>query len=88
MYLSCSGYMEDSNLCLDRVFCEYGNAESTISSEERDVLSIVLYNIMDNKSVMVQYKNRLRAAARLGRDTQQCARYTCGAFNPLSNVVD
>ena len=43
---------------------------------------------MDNKSVMVQYKNRLRAAARLGRDTQQCARYTCGAFNPLSNVVD
>jgi hypothetical protein len=40
MYLSCSGYMEDSNVCLDRVFCEYGNPESKISEEERDVLSM------------------------------------------------
>ena len=40
MYLSCSGYTEEGNVCLDRVFCEYGNAESRISEEERDVLSM------------------------------------------------
>lgn len=40
MYLSCSGYTQEDNLCLDRVFCEYGDADSAISEEERDVLSM------------------------------------------------
>lgn len=86
MYLSCSGYMEDSNVCLDRVFCEYGNTESKISEEERDVLSIVLYNIMANNAVTDGYKNRLRTAARLGRDTKQCARYNCAALSASNNI--
>jgi len=40
MYLSCSGYTGDKNVCLERVFCEYGNAQSSITEEERDVLSM------------------------------------------------
>jgi hypothetical protein len=40
MYLSCSGYTELANKCLDRVVCEYADTESKISQEERDVISM------------------------------------------------
>jgi hypothetical protein len=38
--LSCSGFADNGNKCLDRVVCEYSNPESTISQEERDVVSM------------------------------------------------
>ncbi|XP_046463691.1 uncharacterized protein LOC124209641 [Daphnia pulex] len=85
MYLSCSGYTREGNVCLDRIFCEYGNANSNISDEERDVLSIVLYNIMSNTFIPVEYKQRLRSAARIGRDFQQCNRYDCPALSESSS---
>jgi len=68
MYLSCSGYTEPSNSCLDRVVCEYSDRKSAIEEEDRDVISIVLYNIMGNDFVGQEYKNRLRKAAKMGRD--------------------
>ena len=40
MYLSCSGYTEVSNVCLDRVVCEYADEDSDISEEEKDVISM------------------------------------------------
>ena len=40
MYLSCSGYEEITNACLDRVVCEYANEESDVEQEERDVISM------------------------------------------------
>ena len=40
MYLSCSGYTELTNSCLDRVVCEYANENNQISQEERDVISM------------------------------------------------
>ena len=40
MYLSCSGYTEVTNSCLDRVVCEYANEDNQISQEERDVISM------------------------------------------------
>ena len=40
MYLSCSGFSDADNKCLDRVVCEYSNPESKISQEERDVISM------------------------------------------------
>ena len=40
MYLSCSGYLEDSNLCLDRVVCEYSDPTSNLQSDERDVVAM------------------------------------------------
>merc|ERR1712038_1373430 len=68
MYLSCSGYTEPSNSCLDRVVCEYSDRKSAIEEEDRDVISIVLYNIMGNDFVGEEYKARLRKAAKMGRD--------------------
>ena len=40
MYLSCSGYTEVTNSCLDRVVCEYANTQNSVSDEERDVISM------------------------------------------------
>ena len=81
MYLSCSGYTEQANHCLDRTVCEYGNAKSSVSQEERDVISIVLYNIMANQFVEDDFKDRLRMAARQGRDSQTCEMFECTALH-------
>merc|ERR1711936_715236 len=89
MYLSCSGYEEISNACLDRVVCEYANEESEVEQEERDVISIVLYNIMANDYVSEDFKDRLRVAARSGRDKQTCLAFECAALNPgVTNTLD
>lgn len=40
MYLSCSGYQDLTNACLDRVVCEYANEASEVAQEERDVISM------------------------------------------------
>ena len=40
MYLSCSGYTDEQNLCLDRVVCEYTSKDSGLKREERDVISM------------------------------------------------
>merc|ERR1719365_447691 len=89
MYLSCSGYEEITNACLDRVVCEYANEESDVEQEERDVISIVLYNIMANDYVSEDFKDRLRVAARSGRDKQTCLAFECAALNPgVTNTLD
>jgi len=85
MYLSCSGYTEMTNHCLDRTVCEYGNAKSEVSQEERDVISIVLYNIMANQFVDDAFKDRLRLAARQGRDSQTCQMFECSALHGQFN---
>jgi len=71
MYLTCSGYTETSNKCLDRVVCDYSNVNSDIPQDEKDVISIILYNIMANDFVNEEYKDRLRTSARIGRDHDQ-----------------
>ena len=42
MYLSCSGYTEPSNKCLDRVVCDYSDSKTVMSikDEEKDVISM------------------------------------------------
>ena len=42
MYLSCSGYTEPSNKCLDRVVCDYSDSKTAMSikDEEKDVISM------------------------------------------------
>jgi hypothetical protein len=40
MYLTCSGFTEDTNLCLERVVCEYAHPKSSLAKEERDVISM------------------------------------------------
>lgn len=85
MYLSCSGYTEVTNSCLDRVVCEYANTENSVSDEERDVISIVLYNIMANEYVSGGYKERLRVAARAGRNEGQCHMFECSSLNDMGS---
>jgi len=85
MYLSCSGYTEVTNSCLDRVVCEYANESNNVSEEERDVISIVLYNIMANEYVSDGFKDRLRVAARSGRNNGQCHMFECSSLNELGS---
>merc|ERR1719323_669446 len=85
MYLSCSGYTEMTNTCLDRVVCEYANKNNSVSEEERDVISIVLYNIMANEYVSEGYKDRLRVAARAGRNDGQCQVFECSSLNEMGS---
>merc|ERR1712106_49426 len=83
MSLSCSGYTEMTNHCLDRVVCEYANNNNNVKQEERDVISIVLYNIMANEYVSDGYKDRLRVAARSGRDDGVCNIFECASLGEL-----
>jgi len=85
MYLSCSGYTEMTNHCLDRVVCEYANNNNNVKQEERDVISIVLYNIMANEYVSDGYKDRLRVAARSGRDDGVCHIFECASLGDLDS---
>jgi len=88
MYLSCSGYTEPSNKCLDRVVCDYSDSKTVMSikDEEKDVISIILYNIMANEYVTEDYKNRLRTSARIGRDEGTCKRvFTCTELDDTDN---
>ena len=40
MYLTCSGYTEKDNVCLDRVVCDYATPDSAMDKEEKDVISM------------------------------------------------
>jgi len=76
-YLSCSGFTSSSNFCLDRVICEYSIQTKRMDSLEKDVISIVLFNIMTNSHVSKEFKDRLRRAAKYGRSRSRCSQYRC-----------
>lgn len=78
-YLRCSGLSEDSDQCLEQLVCTYGQPPSkgALSGIERDVVSIILYNLMSNKMLASSLKSRLRAAAKVGRDVGQCQVFVC-----------
>lgn len=39
-YLSCSGFTESNNFCLDRVVCDYSVQPSKMADLEKDVISM------------------------------------------------
>lgn len=80
-YLSCSGFTESSNSCLDRVVCDYSIRPGKMTDLEKDVISIILYNIMSNGYVSQEYKERLRTAAQYGRSRGQCSAFICDQLN-------
>lgn len=59
-------------------FCFFSNVSIFHSTS-------VLYNIMSNTFIPIEYKQRLRSAARIGRDFQQCNRYDCPALSETSS---
>ena len=83
-YLTCSGFTEARNLCLDRVVCDYSSEK--LSKKEKDVVSIILYNIMGNAFVDEDFKERLRTAAKSGRsfdkDADRCrTKFPCSQLD-------
>merc|ERR1719507_2622799 len=77
-YLVWSGL--ERGKCLDRLACSYASNSSVISSApEREVVSIVLYNLMTNQLVKPQLKDRLRGAAHIGRAGGECLQLGCKA---------
>ena len=73
-YLSWSGL--GTSTCLDMLACNYV-ANSTSLLPEREVVSIVLYNLMTNRAVEPSLKGRLRSAARVARKGQECSEFFC-----------
>jgi len=78
-YLRCSGLSDESNQCLELLVCTYGQPPGTgdLTGIERDVVSIILYNLMSNKMLPSSLKTRLRSAAKIGRDSGQCQDFSC-----------
>jgi len=76
-YMSCSGYTEEENTCMERVVCEYSVTPNKMAPLEKDTISIVLYNIMSNNYLDAEFKDRLRAAAQYGRNRGQCSAFSC-----------
>jgi len=75
-YLVWSGL--ERGKCLDRLACSYASNSTTIASySEKEVVSIVLYNLMTNRLVNSDLKDRLRGAAHLGRAGGQCLQLAC-----------
>ena len=73
-YLSWSGLAGGS--CLDLLACSYA-ADSSAVAGDREVVSIVLYNLMTSRVVEAPLKARLRSAARAGRRDGSCAHLPC-----------
>jgi len=75
-YLDWSGL--ERGKCLDRLACAYASNSTAISSDpEKEVVSIVLYNLMTNQLVKPRLKDRLRGAAHLGRAGGECLQLEC-----------
>jgi len=78
-YLRCSGLSEESDHCLEQLVCTYGQppGSGALTGIERDVVSIILYNLMSNKMLSSSLKTRLRSAAKVGRDVGKCQDFVC-----------
>lgn len=78
-YLRCSGLSAESDQCLEQLVCTYGQHPGTgsLTGIERDVVSIILYNLMSNKMLSSSLKTRLKAAAKIGRDVGECQQFIC-----------
>jgi hypothetical protein len=64
--------------CLELLSCSYAaNTTAVQRQPDREVVSIVLYNLMTNRAVGGGLKARLRGAARAGRDGSDCLDFSC-----------
>ncbi|GFS89715.1 uncharacterized protein NPIL_376891 [Nephila pilipes] len=77
-YLQCSGMFNSNNHCLERLACQFSDNSSKMPALEKDVSSLIIYTILNNKFIKADFKERLRKAAFYGRDTNgQCGSYFC-----------
>jgi len=75
-YVECSGLQE--NKCLERLVCIYATSEETVSPKEKEVISIILYQLMSNKYMKNETKTRMRHAGQLSKFLGgHCKKYYC-----------
>jgi len=83
-YLECSELVSPDNHCLELMVCQYSQQANNLtqvsfSPDEKEVVSIVLYNLMSNSLVSNDVKKRLKSAAKIGRNLGQrgCSKFVC-----------
>jgi len=79
-YMQCSGLSTDQNQCLERLVCIYAanGSNKEASKQEREVISIILYQMMSNRFVSDQVKLRMKYAGQLSKFLGgQCKKYYC-----------
>ncbi|XP_035217561.1 uncharacterized protein LOC118190873 [Stegodyphus dumicola] len=81
-YLQCSGMLSSHNHCLERLVCQFSDRNSRMESLEKDVASLIIYTILNNRHIKAEFKERLRKAAVFGRDSSgRCGFYVCSRNN-------
>jgi len=79
-YLECGGQGRSAEMssCLQRLVCNYHDKSLRLEAEDRDVASIIIRTIMDNKFISKEYKHVLLAAGRRGSNKSgSCHVYEC-----------
>jgi len=93
-YVDCSGLAANSQ-CLEHLVCLYSNPLASsaaanhqpVTDAEKDVIAIILYNLLGNKYIGEDVKQKLRVAARQSKTggSKWCAVYKCPLIEPPSN---
>ncbi|XP_022255799.1 uncharacterized protein LOC111088886 [Limulus polyphemus] len=84
-YLRCSGMLDKNDHCLEKLACEFSNPVNRRSPEiELTVSSILLGHLLRSKHIPMEFKARLKAAARFGRNfSGGCDVYVCEKIQSL-----
>jgi len=83
-YLECSGLSSDQNQCLERLVCIYASPYQIDSAnkQEKDVIAIILYQLMSNKFIKDEIKLRMKYAGQLSKVLGgHCSKYSCPALD-------
>jgi uncharacterized protein YqeY len=85
-YLDCSGLASIDNKCLERLVCFYAAPKENdgVSKSEKDVIAIILYQLMSNQKVDQILKSRMKHAGQISRMVGgQCQKYYCPALDQV-----
>ncbi|XP_023228911.1 uncharacterized protein LOC111629260 [Centruroides sculpturatus] len=70
--------LDSNNHCLEKLVCQFSDNTSSMSQLEKDVSSLIIYTILNNRFISDDFKNRMKKAALTGRDHPgKCRRYYC-----------
>jgi len=83
-YLECgvNGRAAEMSFCLQRLVCNYNDKSVRLEAEDRDVATIIIRTIMDNKFISKDYKRTLLAAGKRGAQESG----TCHVFHCSNNM--
>ncbi|XP_054723720.1 uncharacterized protein LOC129233767 [Uloborus diversus] len=77
-YLKCSGMLSTHNHCLERLVCQFSDESARMKSLEKEVSSLIIYTILNNRFIPEEFKERLRKSALFGRGNNgRCGTFFC-----------